>query len=119
MVGFFFLFAGLFLATCGSHLDRETIYNVRVTDKERINERDSNGYYLVYTDDEVFQNADTWLEGKFSSSDLQGSLHVDRCYALWVYGWRIPFLSAYRNIVSAEEVSCLIPDDAPLSNPRY
>lgn len=95
-------------ASCLAHGDREEVTAV-VTGKERIhgsgNGKDA-GYYLIYTEDEVFQNADSILEGKFNSSDFQARIHEHKCYRFEVYGWRIPFLSAYRNIASYEEVEC-------------
>ena len=56
--------------------------------------------------DEVFENTDAWLSGKFNSSDVQLSeLEVGKTYNAAVYGWRVPFLSWYRNIVEVEEVA--------------
>ena len=79
---------------------------VTVTEKERIVE--SNGKlttskYLVFTENEVFENVDEMiLFFKFNSSDLQGKLHVGETYKLTVWGWRINFLSTYRNILKVQ-----------------
>lgn len=71
---------------------------VKVTGKERIyNSEDS--YYLVFTEEETFRNADSFVFFKFNSSDLQGRLRENQVYELDVYGFRIPLLSSYRNIV--------------------
>ena len=79
---------------------------ITVTDKERIVEASGSGEdatvsskYLVFTDKETFENTDALFLGKFNSSDIQGRLHKDSTYTVVVYGWRIPFLSSYRNIV--------------------
>tara|TARA_R100000656_G_scaffold104176_1_gene76241 strand:+ start:276503 stop:276895 length:393 start_codon:yes stop_codon:yes gene_type:complete len=90
------------------HMDRETL-TVQVTDKERIVEGSGNSVssrYLIFTDREVFENTDSLLEMKFSSSDLQGRLNVGSCYEIVVYGWRMPLVSSYRNVSDAFEVEC-------------
>lgn len=73
---------------------------ITVTDKERVIKEDQGSYYLVFTENEVFQNVDAWRRFKVNSSDVQGALRVGNSYEVSVYGWRIPVLSRYRNIVS-------------------
>ncbi|HHX70455.1 MAG TPA: DUF1523 family protein [Gallicola sp.] len=51
------------------------------------------------TEDEVFENEDEFIRLKFNSSDVQNKLKVDSTYTVRVIGWRIPFLSTYRNII--------------------
>lgn len=78
-----------------------------VSDKERIMDGvgdAATAKYLVFTDVETFENTDCFIWFKFNSSDLQGKLKKGVEYEAKVYGWRIPFLSAYRNIVKAEKV---------------
>lgn len=60
--------------------------------------------YLVFTEIETFENVDCWRWLKFNSSDVQGRIVAGRKYRARVYGWRIPLVSQYRNIVTAEEV---------------
>ena len=83
---------------------------VTVTDKDRVVYSSGSGdsqsvssKYLVWTTDErgaveVFENTDVLILGKFNSSDFQGQLVVGDVCDLEVYGYRIPFLSWYRNI---------------------
>lgn len=105
---------GILGGTVGSHFDRED-YLVTVTDKERVvnvsHDKDGNttstSKYLVFTElpdgsVRVFENTDSLLELKFNSSDLQGTLREGRTYKIHTYGWRIPFFSAYENIVKVE-----------------
>ena len=86
--------------------DRATI---TVSDKERIVESDSDGNtsskYLIFTENEVFENTDSLFRMKFNSSDLQGSLKKGETYQCDVYGWRVPFLSSYRNLVGCSKVA--------------
>ena len=73
---------------------------ITVVDKERV--VDSGGgdsKYLVFTETEVFENTDCLVLWKFNSSDVYGQLEIGETYQVQVYGWRIPFLSMYRNIV--------------------
>lgn len=82
-------------------------YDVTVTEKERIvtgSGENLSSKYLVFTEDRVFQNTDSVFHLKFNSSDLQGKLKLGGSYRVKAYGWRVPFLSAYENIVSAEEL---------------
>lgn len=82
------------------------IVDIKVTDKERIvtdNGDNIESYYLVFTEDETFKNDDALFHGKFRSSDLQGNLRIGETYTVKVYGFRVGFLSMYRNIVKIEE----------------
>ena len=91
-------------------------YTVEVTGKERIytsNENASSSYYLVFAkeldgDVKVFKNSDELLLGKFGSSNIQAGMEIGGTYDVDVYGFRVPFLSWYENIVrysSAKELS--------------
>lgn len=81
--------------------------DIHVTDKDRIvttSGEDVSSKYLVFTENETFENTDSWLSLKLASSDLQGKLKIGSDYKCDVYGWRIPLLSKYRNIVSCEQI---------------
>lgn len=83
---------------------------ITVKGKERIVETherekgktDVSSKYLVFAENETFENTDSFLVWKFNSSDVQGSLDQGKSYDCSVYGWRVPFLSWYRNIVSCK-----------------
>lgn len=103
-------FFGVAMVSCASNVayNYGTEEHVRftVSDKERIVEsNDDDGVsskYIVFTEEgEVFENTDSVLRFKFNSSTVQGQLKEGQIYDATVYGWRIPFLSTYRNIVSA------------------
>lgn len=63
----------------------------------------SNSKYLIFTADEVFENTDEFILGKFNSSDLYRDLEIEKQYYCLVTGYRIPFLSWYRNIIKCEK----------------
>lgn len=75
-----------------------------IEDKERVCEGgDSGCRYLVFTDEEVFENRDSFLHFKFNSSDIHGQLNEGEEYTATVIGWRIQFLSMYRNIIEVSD----------------
>ena len=69
-----------------------------VKNKERVTQGQSSKY-LVYTDKGVYENTDSLLNMKFNSSDVYNNLDVGKSYKCDVYGWRVPFMSMYQNIV--------------------
>ncbi len=97
-IGVFFVLFGLTALFTYGTVDR---IDVTVTGKERIVTRD-NSYYLVFTETEVFKNADNIFFFKFHSSDVQGQLRAGETYTVKVNGFRVPFLSMYRNILAVE-----------------
>ena len=74
---------------------------------ERVVKSDGDGRttskWLMIFENEVFENTDTLLYGKFDSSDMLRKLKPGKKYKLDVYGFRIPFLSSYRNIIEVKE----------------
>lgn len=58
--------------------------------------------YLVYTDNEVFENTDTLLSMKFNSSDIYANMDNGIECDATVNGFRVPFVSMYRNIIDAD-----------------
>jgi hypothetical protein len=83
---------------------RDTVTNVVVTDKERVTTGSgdtASSKYLIFTSNEVFENTDSLLLFKFNSSDVYGSIQRGQTCTFEVVGWRVPFLSWYRNIAKA------------------
>ncbi len=90
------------------HFDRDT-YRATVTEKV-VKRYDKSDKYLIFTKLEdgsirIFENTDSLLEGKFSSSDLYAKLEAGKTYDIKTYGWRVPLFSWYENILGAEQVS--------------
>jgi hypothetical protein len=87
-------------------LNHSEIIIIKVTGTERITETSGSGKdlsvtskYLVFTENETFENIDETFAGKWNSSDFQGRFAKDSTYKVKVVGWRIPMTSTYRNIV--------------------
>lgn len=95
------------LSIGGVSLYRSTaeLVDIQVTDKEvkvQSSGESTTSDYLVFTEGEVFENTDSWSFFKFNSSDIQGELKIGNTYRVKVAGWRVPFLSMYRNIIEIE-----------------
>jgi hypothetical protein len=108
MVGFIVLGTVVSVAV---HYNTQDTVTATITDKDRIVERDGDGgtrsKYLIFTDQETFENTDSLLAGKFNSSDVYGRLKVGDVCRFKVNGFRNGFLSMYRNIL---EATCETPE---------
>jgi hypothetical protein len=67
-----------------------------------------NTYFVVMADGQqdlvVYENEDAWFFLKWNSGDILRDLNVDGRYTFHTYGWRVPFLSWFPNIVSATPI---------------
>lgn len=76
--------------------------------RERVTQgggENTKSYYLVWSKEgEVYCVSDTWSFMSFDSSDRYGRLCEGSEVKTKVAGWRVPFLSWYRNVVEIEEV---------------
>lgn len=82
----------------------ETVTGLVIQDKERITTgsgQTAESKYLIFADGETFENTDSWLALKFNSSDVYGYIQKGQTCDFQVTGFRIPFFSSYRNILSA------------------
>lgn len=59
--------------------------------------------YLVFTRQGVFEDTDSIFYLKFNSSDLWAKLQVGKTYRCTTIGLRIPFFSAYPDLVNCGE----------------
>lgn len=104
MIAVIFLF-GFGLNFAIYKMSNETVTGIYVNDKERIVESDGNSTsskYLVFTENETFENTDYLLTFKFNSSDIQGRIKPGQTCEFEVVGWRVSFMSMYRNILDAK-----------------
>ena len=82
-------------------------YTITITNKERVYQSEDSKY-LVFGEDVngsslVFENTDSLFYGKWNSSNIQGQFKEGNTYTIKVYGYRIPFLSMYENIIEITE----------------
>ena len=82
---------------------------VTVTDKVVKNDG-NNSKYLVFTEDisngtiTTFEITDSWLNGRFNSSDVYAAIKIGNTYTFTVGGSRNEFMSWYPNIYEYELV---------------
>jgi hypothetical protein len=104
VVSFMLLLLGLSPVIHFTTLD--TKEDVTILDKERVvsstTEGNSTSKYLIFAEGETFQNTDTIWALKFNSSDIYGKIQRGQVCKFELTGFRVPFLSMYRNILSAE-----------------
>lgn len=106
VIGLIVLFLGAITFNIWSHFaTMTTVSGLIIQDKERVvtgSGQDQQSKYLIFTDQETFENVDSWLALKFNSSDVYGSITEGSTCEFRVTGWRVPFLSWYRNILEAK-----------------
>lgn len=59
--------------------------------------------WMVFSNKGPFINSDALYHLKFDSSDIHNDLVLDQPYEVVYYGFRVPFLSVYPNIVSVSK----------------
>jgi len=82
----------------------KTVTDTFVRDSERVcSANDAQQCkYIAYGTNTIYENTDEWVFLKFNSSDVNKVLVRGATCELKVYGWRIPFLSWYPNIIEAK-----------------
>ena len=87
------------------YISKDTV-QIEVEEKYTKIQENSN-HYMVNTEHETLVNIDRFIFFKFNSSDVQRELQKGLCYEVVVEGWRVPFLSWYKNILTIEkEIPC-------------
>lgn len=73
-----------------------------VQHKERICDNGEACYWMVFTDQGEYINSDTLLHLKWDSTTLQRKIPMNEEVTFTHYGWRVPFLSMYPNIIEVK-----------------
>ena len=89
---------GVFMVYQSILMSTESIVDCTVKRTESVGGQQSK--YLIFCQEEVFQNTDEMAYMKFNSSDVYNGIEQGKKYTFQVVGWRYPFLSWYRNIIS-------------------
>lgn len=79
-----------------------TEFEKEITIKEKYITTDKNKiyYYVISTDDNIYNVVDVWWKGEFNSGDDYAQLNVGKTYRVKGYGIRVPFLSMHYKIYS-------------------
>lgn len=80
-----------------------------VTDKG-VKRKDDTDKYLIYAIDsegdiQVYEVTDSWVAGRFNSSDVYAGIETGKTYQFTVAGERNELMSWYPNIYEYEEIS--------------
>ncbi len=78
------------------------VTTIEIQDKWVKNNSKSSDY-LISTDKGVYKVSDLFFIGKFNSSDIYAQLEKGKTYKITSTGYRIQFLSLYKNINTLEE----------------
>jgi len=82
----------------------QDILIAKVIDKEiKIRGTQKDELYFIKTDKEVLQDSTKSIFVKDSGSRIYPIIERGKTYKFLVYGFEIPFLTLYRNILKAEE----------------
>ena len=77
-----------------------------VESKDRATKAKGGSDQRIYTEDcGVLSVADDMLNGQWNSSDLYAQIDEGKVYTFETVGWRNGFLSAFPNVISAQEVT--------------
>jgi hypothetical protein len=104
IVALFVMVFGYFIYLEVDYSFTESTEIITIADKYVKTENQRGRFYVTTTDKEVMINKDSLLYFKYDSADLQANIEVGKTYTVVLQGWRWPFMSAYRNIISIEEV---------------
>lgn len=78
---------------------------VTITVKDKVVKNyEDDSLYLIFTDKGTYEVRDSVVNGRFDSSDMYGRLEKGHTYKVTVIGFRVPMLSWYKNILTAEEI---------------
>jgi len=90
------------LAVLYSYFIADTI-QTRITDAQMTK---VDGRFMIATEYRPFVNEDVWYRLKFDSGTVQNDAIrlKGKVVKIKKYGWRIPILSQYENVVSINEV---------------
>lgn len=99
------VFIGIFIYPI-LYINSIEVIEISINNKERVTTgsgENMSSKYLIYAENEVLENTDAFIFFKFNSSDVYNELKLKEVYKVKVAGWRIPFLSSYRNIIKVVE----------------
>ena len=90
------------------HFFRST-YTVTIANK-RIVRSNNVDTYLIYTQTQagnirIFKDANSLMEFKIRSADVYWGVIINRKYKIKAYGFSIPIISSYQNIINIKGVN--------------
>jgi hypothetical protein len=83
-------------------LTEDTI-NIKVINKSQFG--NEPGKYFVFTDSEVFYNANNYYQNKENADELNDKIYPGTSYKVKVVGLYIPWFPRFRNIIKILEIN--------------
>lgn len=97
-----FLITMATVSVVAAHTHKRVTFTVSKSEAV-VNSSGKGARYLVYTNKGVYENTDSFWNGKWNSSDLYNQIQVGKKYSCDTTGWRNGFFSWYPNLISCEE----------------
>jgi hypothetical protein len=116
MVGFIIilliiLFGYLFFEP---YITEETV-TIKVQNKSQFG--NEPGKYFVFTEEEVFYNANNYYHSKENADELNNKIYPGTTYRVKVVGIYLPWLPRFRNIIKILEINGIpVVEDAIITN---
>ncbi len=116
MVGFIIilliiLFGYLFFEP---YITEETV-TIKVQNKSQFG--NEPGKYFVFTEEEVFYNANNYYHSKENADELNNKIYPGTTYRVKVVGIYLPWLPKFRNIIKILEINGIpVVEDAIITN---
>lgn len=106
LIGIVLLFGSCVGVTAGYVYGTEFTKTVTIEDFEATKGESGNKYLFSDNRGNTYQVSDCWLRGIFSSTDIYFKVKKlkGKTVTITGYGWRIPFLSQYPNVVKIDGV---------------
>lgn len=105
VVLFFVIYNLSYALTSGSE-------NIVIDEKWEKKKGDTSKYLVSSMDGQVFEITDSWIRGRWDSSNLYAKLKTGMICDIETQGWRAPFFSDYKNIIEAD---CRLPNTQTVS----
>jgi hypothetical protein len=84
--------------------DKETYTSTDCSDSDGHRSCSTNTYKLIYTNGEILQFDDTFVLWVFGSQTMYSHIEEDQTYKFKVWGFNVPWLNMYRNVISYEKI---------------
>jgi hypothetical protein len=94
-------------------LTEETI-TIKVINKSQFG--NETGKYFVFTDEEVFYNANNYYQSKENADELNGKIYPGTTYKVKVVGVYLPWLPRFRNITKILEINGISVIQSPIKS---
>lgn len=97
------IFLSVFFIACIEYANNE-VSEIVVKEKYIKRNGEEDRYIIVTENNDTYKITDLIFKGKFNSSDIYNQLEIGKKYKIKTSGYRIPFLSEFKNINKVEEI---------------